>query len=202
MRIIRGNDDHNDDEHNHDHGGQQRPATEPEAARMAETLIDEAEAFLAAAADAVPYEPEPKPVVRLVKSFTNEPVQSVPVEDEHLVPALRPQPEPAPATRRAPRWARTALPGSLVVVGLAVVTTHGQPAVVAVPIDLYAGAWVGFLFWNAAHRPPVRDIAAAVLSGALGIATTVLAVVLAGIRAVVGAITYRRNTFETTRTAR
>ncbi|MGW5572630.1 hypothetical protein ACWEVD_15610 [Nocardia thailandica] len=205
MRIIRGNDDHNDDEHNHDHDRHQqpRPATEPEAARMAETLIDEAEAFLAAAADAAPYEPEPetKPVVRLVKSLTGDPAAAVPVEDEHLVPALRPQPEPAPATRRAPRWARTALPGSLVVVALAVVTTHGQPAVVAVPIDLYAGAWVGFLFWNAAHRPPIRDIAAAVLSGALGIASTVLAVLLAGIRAVVGAITYRRNTFETTRTA-
>ncbi|MEV6361331.1 hypothetical protein [Nocardia asteroides] len=203
MRIIRGNDDHNDDEHNYDHGGQQRPATEPEAARMAETLIDEAEAFLAAAADAVPYEPEPepKPMVRLVKSFTNDAVRPVPVEDEHLVPALRPQPELVPTARRVPRWARTALPGSLVVVGLAVVTTHGQPAVVAVPIDLYAGAWVGFLVWNAAHRPPVRDIAAGVLSGAIALATTVLAVLLAGVRAVVGAITYRRTTFETTRTA-
>lgn len=203
MRIIRGNDDHNDDEHNHDHDGQQRPATEPEAARMAETLIDEAEAFLAAAAEATPYEPKPapKPVARLVKSLTNESAPPAPVEDEHLVPALRPHPQPAPSGHRVPRWVRTALPGSLVVVGLAAVTTHGQPAVVAVPIDIYAGAWVGFLFWNAAHRPPVRDIAAAVLIGAISVATTVLAVLLAGIRAVVGVVAHRRNAFETTRTA-
>lgn len=207
MRIIRGNHDHNDDEHNHDndHGKPQRPASESDAARMAESLVDETEAFLAGLAADNPHEPapEPKPVARLVKSLTSEPVPPVPVEDENLIPALRPQPtqEPAPVGRRMPRWARTALPGSLVVVALAAVTTHGQPAVVAVPIDIYAGAWVGFLSWNAAHRPPIRDVAATALSGAIGLIGAVLSVLAHGIRALVTGISHRRGRFETARTA-
>ncbi|WP_328712267.1 hypothetical protein [Nocardia salmonicida] len=176
MRIIRGNsDNHDDNEHNHNHDRKQQPASESDATRMAETLVDEAEAFLAAQADAHPFEPEaePKPVARLVKSLTGEQAPPVPVEDENLIPALRPQPDQpaAPRGRGVPRWVRTAVPGSVVVVALAVVSTHGQPGVVAVPIDIYASCWVGFLFWNAAHRPPLRDIAATTFSTAIGLLT-------------------------------
>lgn len=204
MRIIRGNSDNNDDnEHNHDHGQTPKPAAESDATRMAETLIDETEAWLSALAEDNPHtpEPEPKPVARLVKSVTGQQQSTVPVEDENLIPALRPQPVETPTGRRMPRWARTALPGSLLVVGLAVVTTHGQPAVVAVPIDVYAGAWVGFLFWNAAHRPPLRDVAAAIVSGAIGLVVAVLSLLAHGIRALVTGVGHRRERFENVRTA-
>lgn len=180
MRIIRGNsDNHDDNEHNHDHehGRSQQPASESDAARMAETLVDEAEAWLAAMTEDNPHEPEPapKPVARLVKSLTGEQVPAVPVEDENLIPVLRPQPEqPAtPTGRRVPRWVRTAVPGSVFVVTLAAIATHGQPVEVAVPIDVYAGCWVGFLFWNAAHRPPLRDVAATTISAAVGLIANV-----------------------------
>ncbi|MFD6102651.1 hypothetical protein ACFWFQ_08285 [Nocardia salmonicida] len=176
MRIIRGNSDNPDDnEHNHDHehGRRQQPASESDAARMAEALVDETEAWLATQTDITGPEPvsEPKPVARLVKSFSNELVPSVPVEDENLIPALRPQPDQpaAPTGRKVARWVRTAVPGSVVVVTLAVVATHGQPDVVAVPIDIYAGCWVGFLFWNAAHRPPLRDVAATTVTTVIGL---------------------------------
>ncbi|MFF2082859.1 hypothetical protein ACFVVM_03750 [Nocardia sp. NPDC058176] len=206
MRIIR--DDNNDDhEHNHDHehGPNRRPASESDAAAMAETLVDEAEAFLAGLAQANPHQPEsePKPVARLVKSLTGEPAPQVPVEDDNLLPALRPQPAPelAQAGRRMPRWARRALPGSVLVVAVAVAVTHGQPAAVAIPIDIYAGAWVGFLFWNAAHRPPLREVAEATVTGVIGLLGAVLALFAHGIRALVTGIGTRRDRFETTRTA-
>jgi len=208
MRIIRGNHDHNDDEHNHDNDPAKapRPASASDADRWAEALVDETEAFLAGLAEDNPHEPnpEPKPVARLVKSLSSEPAAAaVPVEDENLIPALRPQPvqETVPVGRRVPRWARTALPGSAVVVALAVVTTHGQPAVVAVPIDIYAGAWVGFLFWNAAHRPPIRDVAAVVLSAAASVIAAVISLFALGVRALVTGISHRRGDFEATRTA-
>ncbi|MEU4417316.1 hypothetical protein [Nocardia salmonicida] len=206
MRIIRGNSDPNDDnEHNHnhdnEHGRKRKPASESDAARMAEALVDETEAWLAAQVDITPS--EPKPVVRLVKSFSADPALPVPVEDENLIPALRPQPDQAaaPTTRKVPRWVRTAVPGSVLVVALAVVSTHGQPDVVAVPIDIYAGCWVGFLFWNAAHRPPLRDVAAATVSAAIGLVTAVLSLFAHGIRALVTGIGQRRGRFETARTA-
>lgn len=208
MRIIRGNNDNNDDDnHEHQHPHQHVPAPETDAARMAETLIDEAEAFLAAQADSVPFEPDPvpapKPVARLVKSLTSDATPPVPVEDENLPPALRPQPveETASTSRRVPRWVRSALPGSAFVVVVAGVATHAQPAVVAVPIDIYAGAWVGFLFWNAAHRPPLRDVAAGLFSGAIGLFGAVMSALLAGIRVLVTGISRRRGDFEATRTA-
>ncbi len=205
MRIIRGNHDDNDPNHEHEHGKPSRPASESDTHRMAEALVDEAEAFLADLAGQNPHEPEPepKPVARLVKSLTSEPVPPVPVEDDNLVPALRPKPAQAPAQDRRgmPRWIRTALPGSLVVVALAGVTTYGQPAVVAVPIDIYAGAWVGFLFWNAAHRPPIRDVATGICSGAAGLVVALFTVLAAGVRALVTGISHRRGDFEATRTA-
>ncbi|MFJ2665692.1 hypothetical protein ACIO14_15195 [Nocardia fluminea] len=201
-RIIRGNDDNNPDDnnnhdHDHDHGKNQRSASEADAARMAEALVDEAEEFLAGLAAANPHEPapEPKPVARLVKSLTSEQAPPVPVEDENLIPALRPQPDQTPvqAGRRMPKWARTALPGSLFVVALGAGITYSQPAVVAVPIDIYAGAWVGFLFWNAAHRPPLRDVTAAMFSGLIGL----LSVLAQGIRALVTGIGARWGRLET-----
>ncbi len=210
MRIIRGNSDNHDDNehnpnHNHDHGQTPKSASESEAARMAEALVDETEAWLAAFTDTTSTEPipEPKPVARLVKSLSAEQVPPAPVEDENLIPALRPQPEqvPSPSGRKVPRWVRTAVPGSVLVVTLAVVTTHGQPDVVAVPIDVYAGCWVGFLFWNAAHRPPLRDVAATTVSIAVGLVAAVLSLFAHGIRALVTGIGHRRDRFETARTA-
>ncbi|MFC8385844.1 hypothetical protein [Nocardia sp. NPDC057272] len=208
MRIIRGNSDNNDDnEHNHENGRNAKPASESDAARMAEALVDETEAWLAAFTDTTPTEPQPEPepksVARLVKSFSNEQVPPVPVEDENLIPALRPQPDQpaAPIGRKVPRWVRTAVPGSVVVVALAVVSTHGQPEVVAIPVDIYAGCWVGFLFWNAAHRPPLRDVAAATVSAAIGLVAAVLSLFAHGIRVLVTGIGHRRGRFETARTA-
>ncbi|MEU4811884.1 hypothetical protein AB0H20_21995 [Nocardia fluminea] len=204
MRIFHGDEPADDNEHNHIHNKPQ-PPSEPDAARMAETLVDEAEAFLAGLALNNPHEPAPgpKPVARLVKSLTGEQGLPVPVEDENLIPALRPQPDQAgaPGGRRVPKWARTALPGSLVVVAVALAATYSQPAVVAVPIDIYAGAWVGFLFWNAAHRPPLRDITTAALTGALGLISAVIGLFAHGIRALVTGVGLRRERFETARTA-
>lgn len=127
----------------------------------------------------------------------------MPVEDEHLVPALRPQAVTvtAPRRRRVPRWARTALPGSLLVVIAAVALTNGQPGIVAAPLAVYAAGWVAFLAWHAAYRPPLAHLAAATASLLARAVATVIGGTVRATRSVVTRLDRARQRTETTRTA-
>lgn len=159
--------------------------------QAAERLIDEAEDFLAELAAANPHtadaQPEPAdvaasapaqppqgPRLRLIKTTET----TVPVEDEHLPPALRLAPvlTTTPVGRRVPRWVRGALPGSLVVVLTAAVLANGQPGTVAAPLAIYAAGWAAYLAWSAAYRPPLIQITAT----AIALLTRTFAAVVGG----------------------
>ncbi|WP_068058158.1 hypothetical protein [Nocardia xishanensis] len=203
MRIARNFDNDPDDD----------PNEKDQVEQAVELLIDEAEDFLAEHAAASPYHPEsdtasaavaepqpqrPAPRLRLVKN----PDPAVPVEDEHLPPALRPTVTvTAPPRRRVPRWVRTTLPGSLVVVLAAAALANGQPGVVAAPLAAYAAGWVAFLAWNAAYRPPLAQVAASAISLLARTIAAVIGGTVRTARAVVGRIDTARQRSETTRTA-
>ncbi|MFI2473464.1 hypothetical protein [Nocardia xishanensis] len=199
MRIARNFDNPDDDHNDKDHVEQ-----------AVEQLLDETEEFLAEQAAATSYHPDTTPAevesprqpqaprLRLIK--TPDPV--VPVEDEHLPPALRPTVAvTAPPRRRVPRWARAAVPGSLVVVLAAAALGNGQPGVVAAPIAVYAAGWVALLAWNAAYRPPLVQVA--VTTAAL-LARLVAAAVGGTVRAIrtgIGRLDTARTQHESARTA-
>ncbi|MCP2293632.1 hypothetical protein APR11_000036 [Nocardia amikacinitolerans] len=201
MRIARNFDNDPDDDHNE----------KDQVEQAVELLIDEAEDFLAEQAAANPYHPDatsaavagpqpqrPAPRLRLVKN----PDPAVPVEDKHLPPALRPTVTvTAPPRRRVPRWVRTTLPGSLVVVLGAAALANGQPGVVAAPLAAYAAGWVAFLAWNAAYRPPLAQVAASTISLLARTIAAVIGGTVRTARAVVGRIDTARQRSETTRTA-
>ncbi|WP_435590784.1 hypothetical protein [Nocardia sp. bgisy118] len=201
MRIARNFDNDPDDD----------PNDKDQVEQAVELLIDEAEDFLAEHAAANPYHPDtdteptavtepqpprPAPRLRLVKP----PSPAAPVEDEHLPPALRPT-VTAPPRRRVPRWVRTALPGSLLVVLAVAVLANGQPGVVAAPITAYAAGWVAFLAWNAAYRPPLAQVAAATTSLLARTIAAVIGGTIRTARAVVDRIDTARQRTEATRTA-
>ncbi|MEV0363967.1 hypothetical protein [Nocardia fusca] len=159
---------------NFDHDDDREPDRENgDLDQLMDILSDELEEFLAAAAAAGdPASSDPrteerpltpvKPLVRLVKATMPEP--AVPVEDDNLAPVHRPAPEVVAAPAGVPRWVRVTLPGSAVVVTLTATIAAGQPGVVAVPVAAYGAGWTAYLWWNAAYRPPIRDVAAAIVS--------------------------------------
>ncbi|WP_280471827.1 hypothetical protein [Nocardia cyriacigeorgica] len=213
MRIIRNFDNHDDDHdaHDHDHGGGE-PTQDP--ARLAEILADETEAWLAAQAAENPYTPgqtpaptEPprdKPVLRLIKQATGNTEPPVPVEDEHLIPALRPTPPapaPEPARSPVPAWVRGAVPGSAVVVIAALALSEGQPATVAAPIGFYATGWVAYLAWNAGHRPPIGQVATTTYAAIVRLIAAISGGAARTVRAAGTRIVDARHRSETARTA-
>lgn len=198
MRISR-NFDHDDDR-------EPEPEKGGDLDQLMDILSEEIDEFLAASAaaadtpsssdTATKRPPTPvKPIVRLVK--TTKPESAVPVEDDNLAPIHRPGPEfQAAAGGRVPRWVRVTLPGSAVVVTLTATIAAGQPGVVAVPVAAYGAGWTAYLWWNAAYRPPVREVAAAVVSA---LARTVGATAT-GARSVVARADSARTRHENTRT--
>ncbi|MFI2334157.1 hypothetical protein ACH474_12245 [Nocardia rhamnosiphila] len=198
MRISR-NFDHDDDR-------EPEPEKGGDLDQLMDMLSEEIDEFLAASAaaadtpsssdTATERPPTPvKPTLRLVK--TTKPEPAVPVEDDNLAPIHRPAPEfQAEAAGRVPRWVRVTLPGSAVVVTLTATIAAGQPGVVAVPVAAYGAGWTAYLWWNAAYRPPVREVAAAIvaaLARTVGATTT-------GARSVVARADSARTRHENTRT--
>lgn len=199
MRISR-NFDHDDDR-------EPEPEKGGDLDQLMDILSEEIDEFLAASAAAAdtptssdnPAERRPpapvKPIVRLVK--TSKPEPAMPVEDDNLAPIHRPTPEVQTETGgRVPRWVRVTLPGSAVVVTLTATIAAGQPGVVAVPVAAYGAGWTAYLWWNAAYRPPVREVAAAILS-ALG---RTVGATATGARSVVARADSARTRHENTRT--
>ncbi|WP_280422139.1 hypothetical protein [Nocardia carnea] len=197
MRISRNFDNDDDREPDPENGG--------DMDRLMDILSDELDEYLAAwaaagettsDADADQRPPTPvKPLLRLVK--TTKPEPAAPVEDDNLAPIHRPAPEiAAQPDGRVPRWVRVTLPGSAVVVTLTATIAAGQPAVVAVPVAAYGAGWTAYLWWNAAYRPPLREVAAAIAS-ALGRTAGATA---NGARSVVGRAESARTRHEKTRT--
>ncbi|MFI5716077.1 hypothetical protein [Nocardia sp. NPDC051750] len=197
--MRKSNFDHDDDR-------EPDPERRGDLDEIMDILSEELEEFLAAAAtagepassdtaaDQRPPTPV-KPFVRLVK--TTKPEPAVPVEDDNLAPVHRPAPEtPAPESGRVPRWVRVTLPGSAVVVTLTATIAAGQPGVVAVPVAAYGAGWTAYLWWNAAYRPPIREVAAAIAS-ALGRTAGATA---HGARSVVHRADSARTRHENTRT--
>ncbi|WP_459549902.1 hypothetical protein [Nocardia sp. X0981] len=192
---------------NFDHDDDHEPDREPggDLDQLMEILSDELEDFLAAEAAAADpagsdaradQPPAPvAPFVRLVKTTKREP--AVPVEDEHLAPVHRPAPEAvAGPGGRVPRWVRVTMPGSAVVVTLTATIAAGQPGVVAVPVAAYGAGWTAYLWWNAAYRPPAREVAAAIVSAI----TRGAGASVHGARSLVGRADSARARHETTRT--
>lgn len=199
MRISR-NFDHDDDRDR-----EPDPEKCGDLDQLMDILSEELDEFLAAAATAAgtpangddPAEPPSapvKPTLRLVK--TTKPEPAVPVEDDNLVPIHRPTPEILAPSSRVPRWVRVTLPGSAVVVTLTATIAAGQPGVVAVPVAAYGAGWTAYLWWNAAYRPPLREIAAAIVAA---LARTAGATAHSA-RSVVSRADSARTRHETTRT--
>ncbi|WP_280456761.1 hypothetical protein [Nocardia carnea] len=190
---------------NFDHDDDREPERRGDLDELMDMLSDELEEYLTAAAaaggttddadvDQRPRTPV-KPLVRLVK--TTKPEPAVPVEDDNLAPIHRPAPEvPVESGGRVPRWVRVTLPGSAVVVTLTATVAAGQPGVVAVPVAAYGAGWTAYLWWNAAYRPPLREVAAAIVS-AIARITSATAY---GARSVVGRADSARTRHENTRT--
>ncbi|WP_174188469.1 hypothetical protein [Nocardia barduliensis] len=175
MRIIRDNNDHNNNE---DPDERRTPAGER---NQAEILAEEIEDYLAdvlACAppdtqDFTPSAPQPRPALHLVKTDTTgtDPDYDKPLDPEVFAAAGR-------AARR--RIARGAAGGSAVVVTATVLATWGQPWIVTGPLAGYGTAWLAYLWWNAALRPSIPDVLSTVTSG-IGHAIAVIATAIAAI---------------------
>ncbi|WP_330183834.1 hypothetical protein OHB26_09515 [Nocardia sp. NBC_01503] len=206
MRIIRGNDDHNEDDHEHRRGRKPRDRGElseilagiPEG-RVGDILSDEASDFLAAAVAAADRrrnapEPEapitpgsPKPALRLVKTGDHE----VP---EHI---------DAPTVRAGsrPRLLRAGFGGLLLVAAALALTAWGQPDVVAVPLIVYGLGWIAYLCWNTALRPPIPQVLAAVATAFGRTVAALIGGLAHAMRTGVSRVDLARTRHENTRTA-
>ncbi|MFG3621503.1 hypothetical protein [Nocardia sp. NPDC047654] len=179
MRIIRDNNDHNNDE---DPDERRRPASERD---QAEILAEEIEDYLAdvlACAppdtqDFEPSPPRPRPALHLVKTETTgtDPDDDKPLDPEVFAAAGR-------AARR--RMARGAAGGSAVVVTATALATWGQPWIVTGPLAGYGTAWLAYLWWNAALRPSIPELISTVTSGishAIAAIATAIAAIMRGL---------------------
>ncbi|MGK8487103.1 hypothetical protein [Nocardia asiatica] len=186
MRIIRDNNDHNNDE---DPDERRTPASERD---QAEILAEEIEDYLAdvlACAppdtqDLEPSAPHPRPALHLVKTDTA--TTSIDFDGDKPL-----DPEVFAAAGRAARrrMARGAAGGSAVVVTATVLATWGQPWIVTGPLAGYGTAWLAYLWWNAALRPSIPDVISTVTSG-IGHAIAVIATAIA---AIVRGLAHRRD---------
>lgn len=130
-----------------------------------------------------------KPVLRLVNTDSQD------VEDQAPEAAGR------PADSVRPRLLRAGLAGSPFVVVAAVAAGWGAPATVAAPVGVYALGWLAYLWWNAALRPPIPQVLAA-LAAAIGRGLAALAAgVAATVRAGFVRLDRARTRHENQRTA-
>ncbi|BDT95947.1 hypothetical protein IFM12275_59230 [Nocardia sputorum] len=195
MRIIRPHDD-NDDE------GQRRPdpaATPTDPAIAGELFADEVEDWLAGIAD-LDTAPTTAPAQTERPAADAKPVRRAALT---VVPDLDDDPADqaaAAAARSRARTARRTAAGSAVVVGAAVTAGWGEGPLVAGPLAVYGAAWVAYLWWNAAHRPPLPQAISTVTAG-IGHAVAAVATAIVGLlRALVERIDRARTQHGTNRT--
>ncbi|MEU1546804.1 hypothetical protein [Nocardia sp. NPDC005745] len=198
MRIIRPHDDNDDNE------GQRRPdpATTPtDPAIAGELFADEVEDWLAGIAD-LDTAPTPTPAQR--SAADAGPVRRAALS---VVPDLDDAPNnqaaavvaPVPARSRAQTARRTAA-ASAVVVGAAVTAGWGEGPLVVGPLAVYGGAWVAYLWWNAAHRPPLPQAIGTVTAGISHAVAAVATAIVGLLRALVERIDRARTQHENNRT--
>ena len=212
MRIIRDNNPHDDDNDRNRRKKDQRldemAADVPEG-EMGNVIADEVAGFLAAVNDAAdnhgpqpetPTEPDnlndTKPLLRLVPD-TDATTGIAPVEDHPVEEPEKPT-QGAGVSDKARLWGSTAATSAVVVAGAAVVG-WGQPAAVLVPAAGYGAAWVAYLWWNAALRPPITQALAAIATAVARSSAAAARTLLAAVRW----LSHRTDTGrdETTRTA-
>lgn len=200
MRIIRPHDDNDDNE------GQRRPDPAPtptDPAIAGELFADEVEDWLAGIADldtapsATPAQTErpaadAKPVRRAALTVVPD-LDDEPTEQATAAVA------PVPARSRAQTARRTAA-ASVVVVGAAVTAGWGEGPLVVGPLAVYGGAWVAYLWWNAAHRPPLPQAISTVTAGISHPVAAVATALVGLLRALVERIDRARTQHETNRT--
>ncbi|WP_280253817.1 hypothetical protein [Nocardia abscessus] len=200
MRIIRPHDDDNDDE------GQRRPdpaATPTDPAIAGELFADEVEDWLAGIAD-LDTAPTTAPAQTERPTGDTKPVRRAALT---VVPDLDDEPTeqataavaPVPARSRAQTARRTAA-ASAVVVGAAVTAGWGEGPLVVGPLAVYGGAWVAYLWWNAAHRPPLPQAISTVTAGISHAVAAVATAIVRLLRALVDRIDRARTQHETNRT--
>ncbi|WP_063049153.1 hypothetical protein [Nocardia arthritidis] len=199
MRIIRPHDD-NDDE------GQRRPepaAAPTDPAIAGELFADEVEDWLAGIAD-LDTAPTTAPAQTERPTGDTKPVRRAALT---VVPDLDDEPTeqaaaavaPVPARSRAQTARRTAA-ASAVVVGAAVTAGWGEGPLVVGPLAVYGGAWVAYLWWNAAHRPPLPQAIGTVTAGISHAVAAVATAIVGLLRALVERIDRARTQHETNRT--
>ncbi|WP_330232287.1 hypothetical protein OHA40_07205 [Nocardia sp. NBC_00508] len=200
MRIIRPNDD------NDDNDGQRRPDPAPtptDPTIAGELFADEVEDWLAGIAD-LDTAPTAAPAQIERPAADAGPVRRAALT---VVPELDDEPAqqaaaavaPVPARSRAQTARRTAA-ASAVVVGAAVTTGWGEGPLVVGPLAVYGGAWVAYLWWNAAHRPPLPQAISTVTAG-IGHAVAAVATAIVGLlRALVERLDRARTQHENNRT--
>ncbi|MEG8177474.1 hypothetical protein GZH49_02865 [Nocardia terpenica] len=207
MRIIRNDDPYDDGDDPEPDREQDRLRGSREPQAIADILADQFSAFLAEVAAVAddqpatfpqdaPVEPRPDPAVKpALRLVTTDDTNTGIGEMADSADVRR------AGTRVRRELLRAGIGGSVVVVAAAAVAGWGQPAVVVVPIAVYGLGWIAFLWWNAALRPPLRQVLAVIITAcARGIAAAARGIVRAG-RAGVARIETARTRHETTRTA-
>ncbi|MBF6065427.1 hypothetical protein IU500_34405 [Nocardia terpenica] len=209
MRIIRNNDPYDDGDDPEPDREQDRLRGSREPQPIGDILADQVSAFLAQVAAVAddqsttlshdaPVEPRPDPAVKPA-------LRLVTTGDTDTGTGTGEMADPADARRAGTRvrleLLRAGIGGTTVVVAAAAVAGWGQPAVVVAPIAVYGLGWIAFLWWNAALRPPLRQVLAVIITAcARGIAAAARGVVRVG-RAGAARIETARTRHETTRTA-
>ncbi|MFD6156390.1 hypothetical protein ACFWF7_38675 [Nocardia sp. NPDC060256] len=192
MRIIR----------NHDHNDEDPEDFEPNDPKdQGEKLADEVSEFLAAVAERAPFrtgqdapastEQPVKPGLRLVKT---DATADRDVHDEVTVGMSN-------ARGPRPRLIRAGAGGSAVVVVLSIFATWGEALVVVVPISVYGLAWIAYLWWNAALRPPIPQAIALVTTAFSRSVAAIFSFVVGRFRALLNRADAARTRHETARTA-
>ncbi|WP_067478738.1 hypothetical protein [Nocardia amamiensis] len=201
MRIIRPHDDNDDND-----DGQRRPepaATPTDPAIAGELFADEVEDWLAGIAD-LDTAPTAAPAQTERPAADTGPVRRAALT---VVPDLDDGPNeqptaavaPVPARSRAQTARRTAA-ASAVVVSAAVTAGWGEGPLVVGPLAVYGGAWVAYLWWNAAHRPPLLQAIDTATAGVGHAVAAVATAIVALLRALVERIDRARTQHETNRT--
>ncbi|QVI22911.1 hypothetical protein KHQ06_08085 [Nocardia tengchongensis] len=90
--------------------------------------------------------------------------------------------------------------GSLTVLAALAVAVWGQRAVVAVPLAAYGFAWIAYLWWNAALRPPLTQAVIAVTTAAARGLAALARVVARPFSATAARLDLARTRHETSRT--
>ncbi|MGW5380684.1 hypothetical protein ACWESM_35095 [Nocardia sp. NPDC003999] len=201
MRIIRPHDDDNDDNE-----GQRRPdpaATPTDPAIAGELFADEVEDWLAGIAD-LDTTPTTAPAQTERPTADTKPVRRaaltvVPDLDDEPTEQATPVVAPVPARSRAQTARRTAA-ASAVVVGAAVTAGWGEGPLVVGPLAVYGGAWVAYLWWNAAYRPPLPQAIGTVTAGISHAVAAVATAIVGLLRALVERLDRARTQHETNRT--